>query len=253
MKWLPLLLSALTCFGQGLTLRDATYPPLLRGSDSSSASLTVTNDLILWMKSDAITNQVDNSDVVYWPDSSTNNRPAIVGAGVAPIFKLNQRGALPGVDFNGSTMGMNSIFSDPSNTVSMFAVFRLDTTNGIQTIFRTGENGGYGLLASGGLREVLHRSIAACDDGAVTNVVEMWSTVRTDAPLEQLWVNGVAQSLSNSGSGCNPPESIYYIGYFGVAGFFMDGQIYEILLYSRPLPDGERQSVQAYLTSKWGL
>lgn len=247
-----LFLSVMAACAQ-LTLRSAAYPPLFK---SSANLLTITNDLVLWLKTDAITGVTDNEHMTgakNWTDSSTNNKPAGTSS-VGPVYKLNQLNGLPGVSFNGVDEELGGTTPTTSNTCSMFCVIKFNAATGTEYIMRFGETTGFAMEKSAGNRAVLHRAVAECVDGSASTSPEIWASVRTAAPLERFWVNGLEFILSNNGSACSGPDSGgYFIGRFGAVGFWMAGQIYEILLYSVPLSDSDRQKVQLYLSIKWGI
>jgi hypothetical protein len=65
------------------------------------------------------------------------------------------------------------------------------------------------------------------------------------------YFNGTAGPTGTGFSGL-PSESTLYIGYSG-SGQFLGGTISEILIYDKVLTNSERQQVERYLMTKWGI
>lgn len=251
MKWLlflfPLLLHA------QVNLRDPAF--IARANASSGPpTLPYTNGLVQWFKADAITNLVNDSTVVFWPDNSPPGGHNLITTGgvlTDPLYKLNALNSLPAVQFD----GVNDILTytgatiTPSNTISVFLAFRqiVTATAGAYQIGSAG--GGLIFYNNGGNRSIIHRAVAVLDDGACTTNVEMWVTVRTAAPLQKMWINTTNVTISNSTSAMNAPDAGAQVGAFAT---FLNCQIYEGLVYDRPLADADRQSVENYLIAKWG-
>lgn len=246
MKFLPLLLLlCLTC--------EAQVSPRRRLLLGSPNSLSVTGDMVLWLKADNVTNVLDNSEVRMWPDSSTNNKPATT-SGTPATWMQNQQNGKPGVDFNGTTMFLQGTVPTISATCSVFTVHRFDVTNANQFTIKLGTSQGFShqVLATG-LRSVQHRAVANCDDAPASLLVEQWTSVRTPTPLESMWVARTNVTISNSGSACSAPNVSYFVASFDGAIGFMNGMIFEIIVYERSLSTTERQSVENYLAVKYGL
>lgn len=253
MKWLlflfPLILHA------QVNLRDPAFIARIKSS-ASAPTLPYTNGLVQWFKADTITNLVDGSRVVLWSDSSPpggKNFLSTGGAGTDPLYKISAQNGLPGVDFDGvdDVLTHTASIVTPSNTVSMFLLFRQRAISTAAGAYQVGSaTGGQTFFNDSGTRSIVHRAVAVLDDGACATNLELWVSVRTAAPLQKMWINTTNVTISNSTSGENTPDAGAALGSF--AGTFMNCQIYEGLLYDRPLADADRQSVENYLIAKWG-
>lgn len=231
---------------------------LLGRVGNSTPTVPVTAGLVLQLDANAITGISDGTGISTWSDTSGSGNHFANSTGNSatyPVYRTNQQNGRPAVDFDGSNDFLTTVVViDTSTVYSMFLAFKLDSAAGTQGLFRNGDGVGYGLLCSGGSREILHRAVAALDDGACTTNAEYWSAVRTSAPLAKLWVNGVNQAITNSTSACNAPASNGWVGVFNTGlGFYMDGKIFEVLCYNTNLSDADRGLVEAYLALKWGI
>lgn len=234
-----------------LTFRDQAFLAGLRGG-FQPPDLT---DLVLWVKPESLGALSNNDPVTTWPDSSGyGNNLGQTTIGQKPLYKTNQLNGWAGVEFD----GINDVITGPqltaNTTYTMFLVLKFNSAVGTEVPFRHGELAGYGFYKGVGNRTVLHRNVADCVDAAATTNPELWSAVRTSAPLLRFFVNGGSQAVTNDTSNVLPPDAITYMGQFNPgAGLFFAGQIYEAAVYRTALSDVNRQLWETYLLNKYAL
>ncbi len=221
----------------GISVNTETLPPL--------------DNLWAWYRADSLS-LADGATVTVWTDSSGNGRN--VGNGNTPTFELNEQNGKPGIKLDS---GDNfSLADSPGTTVySVYLVFRLNAATGTETIFSYGSQFGtaFNFQKGVGNRRVnISDSGVSQTDGAATTSTELWSVVKTSAPLTRLWVNGFEETLTNpDGVPLGTPEANLNIG--NNTGFNpMAGFVFEILIYNVAHGDVPRLNAQNYLSSKWG-
>lgn len=212
-------------------------------------------NLKVWLKPESLLAFADGAPIDQWNDSSGNaNHYTPENPAFRPLCRLNAVGESAAADFDGTDDTLrvgNSLGVTTAYTV--FCVLKADAVLGDQTIMKIGETNGMSLSKIGGNRHIVHNGIALLQDAAITLNAEIWSAVRTAVPLARLFVNGVNQAITNSGSAMNDPTvdaiSKLATNTAGVNQFA--GLILEVLIWNIALPDTERQTVEAYLNGKF--
>lgn len=212
-------------------------------------------NLKLWVRPESLSGLNNDDPVASWSDESGNGNHLSDGSvPEQPLYKTNQLNGHAGVQFDGVNDRLTAVVLSTNTIYTMFVVAKFFSATGTEALFRVGEGGGYGMLKDAGSREVLHRVVAALTDGAATTSAELWSAVRTSAPLAKFFVNGVQKTITNDTSAVNAPDAITYLGIFNPgAGLYFSGQVYEILSYDTNLSDADRQLVENYLIAKYAL
>lgn len=91
--------------------------------------------LQLWLKADAIMNQVDGDSIAVWPDSSVLAQPAINNTALEqPTFVKNAANGKPIVRFNGTSAALFSNANSASPNQTVIAVVRPNTLVGTLSI-----------------------------------------------------------------------------------------------------------------------
>jgi len=229
--------------------------PRIAFSQPSGAVLPVFGGQVLWLKADALT--LNNNDAVSsWTDSSGNGKDHAQASGTKqPTFKTNQQNGKPGVSFDGTNDDLVSA-SVPTTALvySIFTVQKFTSAAGLQGLWRNGDGDGWGVYDNVGTRAILHRAVASLNDAAATTNAEIWSAVRTSAPLAKFWVNGANQTISNSTSVPNAPSAFAILGAFSEAlGFYFGGLVFEVIVYDNALSDTDRGAVETYLNTKYAI
>jgi len=209
---------------------------------------TQISNCAMWLDAaDSSTVTLSGSNVTTWADKSgSSNNATQSTTSNGPVYSSN------GLVFNGSNWLTTPITSAPT-AESLFLVMRY-TTNTTADIF-TG--------TSAGLREFLiyngsmfvgrfGTAPSGTNGGAIASGTTNLLTYQYTTTQVTFTVNGRV-----TGSGAPPytytGSGTTFIGSSTFAPNNLYGTIYEIVYYSRSLTTTERQQVENYLTSKWGI
>lgn len=246
---------------------------------SAQAQLTVTDNLILWLKADTLSLS-DGAAVSLWDDSSPSNNDATQGTAVnQPTFQANEINGLPVVrfarDFSAfqgpDSDWMGTTYTTLSGGLSYFAVFRTttavvgkgypgnaamnvigDNTGGVWNGFgHTGGKAEFNAFESGFGWES-YTGATTVNDGVARDMI---ATFSPSDNTPRLFVNGV-QEASGSTAYNTTFTAFNRIGAgfsFSGTGDFFDGDLAEILIYNTALSGPNRQSVHEYLVAKYAL
>lgn len=228
-------------------------------------------NLSLWLDgADASTVTLDNSNYVsQWNDKSGNGRD--VSEGVSnnrPAYSGTING-LKVLTFDGSNDRLGTSGNYSETLYSAFAVAKWSSTSGARGVLTADSGGGatntrgpqiittsgttnyaIGFTSAGGVVLEAPSTAANTTDVRVVSVVQAASTL-------EMWIN----DSSNGSSSCTQTsytQRIYVgvathgVGSGSMSGWF-NGDIAEVILYSRDLSTAERQAVQRYLGRKWGV
>ncbi len=183
-----------------------------------------------------------------WAQETGNNQPA---TGTATINGNNV------LVFDGTNDSLTA--SAPLSTsmpLTMFFVQRISTatiagmtytagTGDSFNVRQAGSTSGFLEIIAGGSRVFLGSSTRT----GINDIVSVRFPAATDASL---FVNGVSQSPLANATLKPTIAGTHYIGR-RVDGFYLNGQIAEILAYAAELSASQRRAVEAYLGKKWGI
>ena len=221
----------------------------------------ITN-LTLWLRADCVTGNgadpANNSTVSTWTDLSGNGNNATANG--SPTY---QNGAAylinsqPVINFNGSsTFTSIDIRATTRPNISIFAVYKLRSSNqagvwgvddgGWDRFFMARWNGDNGIIS--------HSGQTAIPNSGVTNTTKFITTIYKYnlGSGSTVYDNG---GLVNSFTDTADPSGAYSnlrIGSIG-AGYNLNGDIAEIIIFSQALSDADRKTVNGYLNTKYNL
>ena len=213
----------------------------------------------LWLDADdSSTMTLSGSNVTQWREKSGNGRTASVAAGTLPYSSQTRS-----VAFNGS-----SYFSLPTNTFptgtsdySLFVVVSTSLANYYWIVAAgptsAGQCIGCVTYPNGAVENGWWSTNIASAAGTVqANTVTMIECIYT-APTLSTFTNGTFRVSSSTLGARNGQGSPNYIGARtdstpSVIIQALVGNIYEILVFSG-ITSGQRQQVEGYLATKWGL
>ena len=254
--------------------RPATFTYSMLGfrcSYTSQGPISIPN-LKLWLRADSLNGLADGTAVSTWMDESGNGFNVTQSTVASqPIFKTGQINGLPVLRFNGSTTGLQGNFSGSITAKTMFVVTKLATLTPTGT-------------AAGGAPATVMNAAGNVFDSIVYNehTAKRWMhgsdffnrtpnmvsptdetslgpyliAIRSTTSDYKLYRNGVQLQAAATYSPPTFTSGIFVIGrrYSGTASNeWYYGDIAEVLIYDRALSDAERQSVEAYLKSKYGI
>ncbi len=255
-----------------LPLRGGLAPLTLASSVPVFAPSDLAN-LALWLKADALA--LNDGDLVdTWTDSSGNSRSATAATTARPTYKANIVNGKPVLRFDGTSdyMVTPAIFS--GNTaytvfvVSSAASASLNTDGrAIATIRPSGTsnaNGFWHLIYRNNLTN--NARIATSSNGDATNFVAQAPS--TSYPFDAFsitsyvfgtngtwWINGAQKAQQLSIAAQSNSGAIMWLGkYYGMGGgYFLSGDIAELIVYAAALIDTDRGKVQTHLASKYAI
>lgn len=207
----------------------------------------------LWLKADALTGLVNNDPVSTFTDSSGNSRDATAAGGARPLYKTNQVNSLPALDFDGANHFMSTPAFSNGDAWTAFIVARLDGTSGVAL-------GSSKLMNSYGNTPPLYYRAetngAGGSDDQTGVVAGTWHvlTGRLDATTVQAWVDGTSAGSSAVAPSPSASSSAMVLGrHPTVSVAWFDGAIAEVLFFTSALSTTDRDNVESYLGTKYGI
>lgn len=226
-------------------------------------------ELLQWLKADAITGLSDTDPVTTWIDSSPNSRD-VAGSGTArPLYLSNQINALPAVNFDGSNDVLSSSqYTLAGQRVAMVVVCKFDSLKNYNPVMQVhststptytgrvlwvnGYSDGAGYAGSNN-----YMSFAV---GTLSTSALLLTVGHSDLTGAFVRKNGVALQAGSGSYIWTPPVSNYsgpaftHLGDGGAglgAGRFYDGSIAECVLCDCSYCD--YLWVEWYLANKYSI
>jgi hypothetical protein len=223
--------------------------------------------------------------VGYWGDKSGNNRHVTQAtAGDRPTVAAVSVNGRRCIDFDGTSDNIWAAPGPTSDNLTALCVYRYDTLGGIAFDFthqgditnaiRTESSGflnSLGLQVAG-VGSILHRLDSTrafvSDQTARSSATSAYAAGRVALSSLSASFGAVTTGRYGGVDGASLSETTRFNGgawsavslasrrnsaTVATGSVFMDGQICEIVLYERNLPVAERQRVERYLASKWGI
>lgn len=212
--------------------------------------------LNLWLKADALTGLSDGDGVASWPGSSTGVTATQSNAASKPLYKTGIFNGNPVLRFDGSNDFMDLDGFTSTAVQTLFAVVKsanptknyqrlvmVQDTNYSSMVDVSGGVGtaGMGIYAGGA------SGVGAAFD---TSAALVFSAVYNGASSKVL-KNGVQLATGTVGTGVS---SLFCLGsnYPDTTADNFQGDLAELIIYNSALSDANRQSVEAYLKTKYG-
>jgi hypothetical protein len=213
--------------------------------------------LTMWLKADALVGLADGDPVSTWTDSSGNGNSATGITTARPTYKTNIIGSLPVLRF--ATSKMTTSYAPPVTDFSIFIVYK---DSGAATAFErlidksfsqgfwmgranTGSNSwGGGIKQTG---SPFGTYVTATDPGP--NVLTM---IRSGT-AQQVRANGGASVASGTVNGTATDSTAFTIGSVADDSSKLSGDIAEIVFYTNAVSNTDRDSIETYLKSKYGI
>jgi hypothetical protein len=247
----------------------ATWPGYFRPTQIANCTLWL--DAADWaalaQNSNGMTAAAANNDPVgYWQDKSASAANATQTTNAnRPILKTNAVLGRPAVEFNGSSTHLRSAVSF-SSTHSLFfvanprvgkigAMIGGNDTADWDLVYGDASSFGNSKFAAYG------NGRAVYGDGALSyGSFQVLSAVLSGGTLPgnlSMWKNGTGGAVTTETAGVAPGATLLANVWIGrtsaAASQGWDGQIAEIIGYSRAVTTTERQTVERYLGWKWGV
>jgi hypothetical protein len=246
-----------------------------RPTATSVFSPTMFSSMQFWLDATQLTGLTNGQAMTTWVDRSSN---AYSGTAVnGPTYQTNVLNSLPVVRLNGTNQYFN--FRDVLNIgtspgITIFSIVNYNDASGNGGIISKSLFGGavsrWGLVrGSYSTPNSMSFLVASSTNPTVAPEASNVDTSTGFRMVEGLWdrssmflyKNGAqvgTNTLSDSGNYTTSLST--FVGVYNdttgggpLAGYYLNGDIAEILVYMRPLSTQDRQTVEGYLAWKWGL
>ena len=227
---------------------------LLMELGSSEPTLGVTSGLQYWFKADAIQGLANAAPVTAWTDSAAGATVSQVDPLQQPTYRTNVINGKPVVRFDGGDRLFRADSIADTTITGFFVCNKTGDVAEFKTLFRLDEFIALQRLDSTDLW-------GAYTTTTLNSTVQLTSTFKVLTVVANanqdyiLGTNGTDVAVSNSNSvGANSSDTIGIGGEFaGTIVQAMIGDIAEIVIYNRILSASERDLVEKYLGSKYGI
>ena len=223
----------------------------------------IRNNMVLWLKADAITGLPSGAAVARWPDLSGNRYdPQQTEASRRPVWTKDAARGRPTVRFDGRDDLMWTQFVRglmlPFSNVTVFVAFNPHELRGhvfgqdFNTLYLIPDGGGRLGYGSGTGREMRHLQTRR-QDSVRAGRWHVVALVRSGprAGESRLFIDG---RQDDNGTGLHYHNVNSTAGHIGCGrggrGFFK-GDVAEIIVYAGALSDEDRKSVEGYLSRRW--
>lgn len=196
-----------------------------------------------------------------WKDKSSNANHA-TSSSTQPTVLLNSQNGKTAVNFNGAQyLTLDSTKLPNGATPATFFFVTRTTSSSVQVFFTYGANPNATnrnpqfYYNSGALTVDTYGAGALSDNTSYLNSYAIFSGTFSTT-LNSAWDNGAVFSGGTTAITLNTGTGYASIGVGRVIStlqFYFTGQIGEIIVYSRELSTTERQQIEGYLATKWGL
>ena len=225
------------------------------------------SNLKLWLRADAITGKSDGETITTWNDESGQaNDVTQATASKRPIYKTGILNGQPVLRFDGADdiLG-NTSYPDPGSEVTIFIVGAIrgagDDSQGLCEIHPGSNWDGFHVYISAG--NVIFRTRDTSDasqpqigtGGDLRDDVFRIFTgyaVAADAVYIAVDSGTPSQSLGTFVENTNTQTDIT-VGGVRVAGWSLEGDMAEFIVYHSLLSAVDRQQVETYLSNKYGI
>ena len=212
--------------------------------------LDVTDGLVLRLDAaDKETVDVTTAGAVArWRDRSSRERHAVQEKPAdRPLYVSGETNASPAVRFD----GRDDFLSFPAVELTDFAAFVVFVPTGSRSVLLgDAANRDWLRVEPGQVKAKWHNAPAIAKGGKQTpGTVQLFHVVR-QGEVARFFLNGAPAGAITT----DEPFTPAHVGHKSTGGVtenFFAGDMHEILVYQRALPDVERERIAGYLTAKW--
>jgi len=256
-------------YGYGMSVSGSRTPIVAGGG----GEIIPSSGLSLWLKADAGVT-TSGSNVTAWADQSGNGENATTenGGADSPIFVSSAQNSKPAIQFNNSDLEGASFMRIASpafnlkNSTAFFVAKQInqiffarlfaflsadgddyDTDDGMAVVYNaTTDPRQFQIESNGG---------SAFENASNYEAFGVASYTITSGGLITPFFNSVAGTTHENGdmASTNGADALIAQGSQIASASAFDGQIAEIVLYSRVLTTPERQQVESYLNAKYAI
>ena len=204
-------------------------------------------NLALWSRADAGV-YVNAGTVSTWYDLSGNSRTWTQGVvGAQPIYTASAINGLPALTFDGARYMQAATGATYGKPVTVFLVARYTAASANQYFFDGATNNTLVMHNVSGTNEIFAGNLLPYGAQTINQWYVMGGTFNgasSIVSLNGIEVTGNAGSLSNTG---------FTLGAWGGIGFFLNGDIAEVVVYNAALTLAQRTQVSRYLGTKYNI
>ncbi len=241
---------------------------------TDSSPINSISDLAIWLEAtstksfDDATNNVNIQNWYNIDSRDTSGKKAIQATTInRPTYIDKAINDLPSIRFvraNSKYMSVADGFDGDAENVTLFLVWKPSSVPGLENVLLEKWSGGsvpYPYV----LRTITTYAFAAYDvannpsiSSTTTRkngVAQLISARRIDGGNMQLRINGVQEggNVTDNTTSATSNAHNFFIGCRGDVTQCADGDIGEVVVFSRALKDSEITSVEQYLNQKWGV
>ncbi len=256
--------------------------PITTGADGASSFTdpTSVNGLTLWLDADDASTingggtLAEGTSVTTWSDKSDNNFDFCSGGScstTAVTYTPNIVNGKPAIKFTGTSQTLRSAESiktlrfTNNNQGSVFIVSRVDSLGRINFAWQNanGNTDRYLISFPHSSNNIFYDFGYCCTENvgrltkvAPSSIVDNWtvmSAIRSPDNKGMVYSNGELLVLGTMTQDLDVDESSYF--YFGKNSVDSNAQDYyaEMLLYNVAISDTDRENIENYLMTKWGI
>lgn len=209
--------------------------------------------LVAWFDaSDTATITESGGAVSQWDDKSGNGYHLTSSGTRKPMTGTRTQNGLNVLDFDGSNDDMLNASVNFSQPTTQFVVAIVDASDEVRSI-TDGASGRQSIVIGkvGATEDNIYAGTQLFAGSGAT--VGAWVAISAvfNGGSSQFWRDGTSAASGSAGS--QALTQLYVMSNRGAGGsFFTDGGLAEVIIYDSALSDGDRESVEAYLATKWG-
>jgi hypothetical protein len=235
-------------------IASAQYLPHRRGAfrvpEGGGSELPEISGLVLHYDASAETAYADNATVTTATDQSGNSKDGTaVGS---PVYKTGILNGKAVYRFDGDD-GFDASLATANTAYTLFIVSATTNASAVAYAVHNGNpaSNGYGFIYYYSQRVVIHGGQGFWGDGNSTTSWEI-ATIERSTGSPSMWINGLGVSVTPPvNTGLNTPTTKTTVGY--ASNNFWLGDIAEVLIYDNALSQSDRDDVEDYLGTKYGI
>lgn len=242
---------------------------------TQSSPASSIDGLMFWVESSSPQESFSNEDIedtdtiTIWNDINPQNSNRNNLTGTFPTYSTDGINAIPALTFDGTDDALSSAnFANISTgTVSVFAVIRLPASLANGTIVSKGTNfelkatsTGTWEMCGGGTCYASTASATANASYIVSAIYNNTSSANDTSGSEDtlggvnIFQNGVNIAQTDTTTSLSASANSLTVGNVATGtDDFLEGNLGEVIVYDRSLKQEERQSIEEYLSKKWGI
>jgi hypothetical protein len=211
--------------------------------------------LKVWLKADAGLGGLSDGDPIStWADQSGGGHDFTSSGTARPQYKTNIQNSLPAVRFDGSDdiLQGGNLSAQWASAATMFVVYNTDPNTGSFSVFSTNSTDDWwryddGTSYVGAFRSsrLVNLPRIALPSSGLRQVC-----IISNSTNYRLWADGIILGTETAAYSAG---NITNLGAYTPGQRHFKGDVHEVIIYDSSLSDGDRQSVESYLASKWNM